>query len=220
MKAEYTTRFSGIFDASTWPVTLIGAGGIGAFTAMLLAKMGIPALTLVDGDHVSEENIGTQFHRASDVGLAKVFALAEAIKAYGFDTSVQAEVDRITRDTNFREYTSPIIISAVDSITARQEIWASVSQVPWMYYLDARMGAEVMVLYTVKASDPAWYNATLARQDESAVPDLPCTSKATIYGGAVAASYVAATVRKIVTGLPVPRIVSLDLINNVMHVVE
>ena len=49
------TRHMGIFQVpSTFSVTLIGAGGIGATTALTLAKMGVRILQIFDDDTVSE----------------------------------------------------------------------------------------------------------------------------------------------------------------------
>ena len=64
-------------DCSTcknWPVTLIGAGGIGGLTAITLAKMGVPEMIIWDGDVVAIENTGTQFFSSSDVERLKVDA--------------------------------------------------------------------------------------------------------------------------------------------------
>jgi tRNA A37 threonylcarbamoyladenosine dehydratase len=60
-------RHIGIFNAAEWPITLIGAGGIGALTAITLGKMGVPTLNVWDGDEVSPENVATQFFSSFDV---------------------------------------------------------------------------------------------------------------------------------------------------------
>ncbi|MCL4561887.1 MAG: ThiF family adenylyltransferase [Chloroflexi bacterium] len=67
-------RHSALFDASDIGITLIGAGGIGALTGIVLAKMGVGSLILFDGDRVDEVNIATQFHHLDQIGLLKVDA--------------------------------------------------------------------------------------------------------------------------------------------------
>jgi tRNA A37 threonylcarbamoyladenosine dehydratase len=76
------TRHIGIFYAKNYTVTLIGAGGIGAITAITLAKMGVGQLHIFDSDDVEEINIATQFHQVSDVGKSKVSALAQTVEAF------------------------------------------------------------------------------------------------------------------------------------------
>ena len=78
-------RHSGIFNASRFPITLIGAGGIGAITGIVLAKMGVPVLNVYDGDTVDPVNIATQFYRTSDIGSAKPFALKQIIEEFSDD---------------------------------------------------------------------------------------------------------------------------------------
>ena len=117
-------RHSGIF--SIYPsasVDIIGAGGLGATTALTLAKMGYRYMTIYDSDVVSEENTGTQLHKPSDIGTAKVLALALTIEEFSDDISINTMYERVTAET--RLY-SPIVISAVDSINARKDIWKAV----------------------------------------------------------------------------------------------
>ena len=60
------------------PVTIIGAGATGSFTALSLAKMGIRNITIYDFDTVEEHNLPNQFYRQCDLGKRKVEALREA----------------------------------------------------------------------------------------------------------------------------------------------
>ena len=56
-------RHVGIYNVPTYfTVGIAGAGGLGAATALTLAKMGVVQMTVWDGDTVSEENIPTQLH--------------------------------------------------------------------------------------------------------------------------------------------------------------
>ena len=53
---------------------------MGATTALTLAKMGYRYMNIYDADVVSEENTGTQLHKPSDIGNAKVLALAYTLR--------------------------------------------------------------------------------------------------------------------------------------------
>lgn len=209
------TRHIGIFNAGGWQVAIIGAGGIGAITALVLAKMGLD-LTIIDDDTVDEVNLATQFHYMNSVGRPKIHALTDLLYEMT-DVSCTSFVDRVTEE-NAALYRAPIIISAVDSINARKAIWAGLKDQRWLWYIDARMGAEAFSRYVVDGTDRQWYDNVLASHDEDAVPDLPCTSKATIYCGAVAAGLLGSDVRKIITGEVPPKMLAFDLPSNWLFV--
>jgi molybdopterin/thiamine biosynthesis adenylyltransferase len=210
------TRHIGIFDASSLNVSLIGAGGIGAFTALGLVKMGIRQLDIYDDDEVDDVNLATQLHRISDLGTSKVTALAQVLADYS-DVPVSIHPERVTLDTRFY---ADVVISAVDSIQARKDIWEAAYWSSPSHYLDARMAAEEFQLYSVDMFKTYWYRDMLFQQDDSLVPDLPCTSKATVYCGMIAAGEICAAVRKIATGVTVPRIFIHDIKASSMMKVE
>lgn len=63
-------------------VVIIGAGGLGAPAALYLAAAGIGAITLVDPDTVSLDNLQRQvLFRTDDVGRGKVEAARDALHA-------------------------------------------------------------------------------------------------------------------------------------------
>src|SRR5512142_363859 len=141
------TRHSAIFDASRLSATVIGAGGIGAATILALAKMGVPFFTIIDDDTVDDVNLPTQLHRLSDLGRPKAEAVADMISEFSDDlVSVETKHQRVDGS---QVMIDNIIISCVDSITARQNIWKEVQAGTNQLYLEARMGAEVFQLHCV-----------------------------------------------------------------------
>jgi len=182
-------RHMGIFSVADYPVTLIGAGGIGAITALTLGKMGVPAMNVWDGDTVSSEKTGTQFYSPFDIESPKVAALGNYMRRFADDTMYFPVMDRIEVSTPYQEFAAPIIISAVDNITVRKDIWVAIARQPWDWYLDARMSAEVFQLFTVLGTDRQWYQDNLAAQDESMIADVACTEKATIFCAMAAAAH-------------------------------
>jgi hypothetical protein len=90
------TRHQNIYNIPTgFSVAIIGAGGIGAITALTLAKMGVQNMVLFDDDIVGEENIATQLHKVSDVGKLKVEALGFALQEYSDDISLMVSPEWI-----------------------------------------------------------------------------------------------------------------------------
>ena len=190
-------------------VTMIGAGGIGAATALALAKMGIPRLYLYDGDTIEDINIPTQLLKISDIGLRKVHSVGKMLKEFSDEVSGEGYAYRVKENTNLPE--SLITISSVDSITSRKAIWEAVAAGTGKWYLDARMGAEVFQLYTVDTANPDWYVEHLSTLNEDEVPDEPCTAKATIYTAFIAAGHIAHQVKRIIMNQPIPKVLVHDI---------
>ncbi len=198
------TRHIGIFTASGLNVTLVGAGGIGAMTALVLAKIGVGNLTVYDGDTVSDVNLPTQLHRLGTEGEYKVEALQKTLCLFGDDTNIFPVAERID---GAEPLSGQIIISAVDSISARKQIWKAVRAGHNSWYLDGRMSAEEFHLYAVKMTSQdqvAKYDRMITDEDDQKISELPCTSKATFYCSALSSAIIGRTVRQIATGCVPP----------------
>jgi hypothetical protein len=211
-------RHSGIFDARNLSVALIGLGGIGAITALTLAKMGVGYLTLIDDDSVSEENLATQLYKVRDLGAKKTIATQQIIDDFTDDVSIDRFTGRVVNNhtIEWSDIAAEIVVSGVDSITSRQEIWEKIATEPWQWYIDARMGAENLCMYIIDDSiwSRDWYSNILLGQFEADVPDAPCTSKATFFCACLAAAFIGSTVRKIITEERPPKILTVDLVQN------
>lgn len=178
-------------------VTIIGIGGIWSPVALALAKMGCPRLTLYDPDLVEAHNLPNQLYRLHDVGRPKVEALADLLREFaGVEVRPVQEIVSDQRLTG-------VVISGVDSMASRKGIWnGSIryrASVP--LYVDARMGAQVCRVLTVRPADPDdifRYEATLY-SDSEATED-PCTAQAIIYTTLGVASLVANQVKRFALG--------------------
>ena len=196
------TRHIDIYDVSKEVVTLIGAGGIGATTAIALAKMGISVLVVYDMDSVGTENLATQLHRLSDVGKSKVDAISEAISTYANDVTVFPRVERVTADTHFD---TKFVICAVDNIATRKTVFRKLLEniKNTRYFIDARMSAEEFHLYVVDLLDGdarTRYQAMIDQESDEIVPELKCTMKSTIYTAFMAAGHTCNAVKKLAMG--------------------
>jgi hypothetical protein len=180
-------------EALAAPVTVVGAGGIGSPVALALAKMGCRTLTLYDPDVVEAHNLPNQIYRLRDVGRPKVAALAEVLAEFA-----AADV-RAVQETVSGQPLSGLVISGVDSMVSRERVWhGSIRYRPAVpLYIDARMGAQVCRVLTVRPVDPddvRWYESTLF-PDEGA-DEEPCTARAIIYTALGLASLVANQVKR------------------------
>lgn len=201
---DTSTRFDrqlGIIDQQELgflSFSIIGVGGIGSATTLVLAKMGARHISIYDDDVLEEHNISNQTYPHDAVGKPKVEAMAEMIKYMeGFDIE----------PFNSRYYgcSSDIVICGVDSMESRKEIFESLSSSN-RYYIDARMGGEQMLVYSIDLHDPkdvAFYKTTL-HSDDDAQP-IPCTERAIIYNTMGIASHICAAVKRRIMDEPVIR---------------
>lgn len=190
-------------------VNVVGVGGIGSPTALALAKLGVPRLSLYDPDTVEPHNLPSQLYRPIDVGRPKVDALREIVQAFTA-TEIQAIPEAVAT-----QRLDGIVVTAVDSMAARTAIWQGAvryrASVPLL--IDARMGAQVCRLLTVRPADPdhvRFYESTLYSDD--AALDEPCTAQAIVYTTFGVAALIASQVRKFVTDEPLDVDVIFDFV--------
>jgi molybdopterin/thiamine biosynthesis adenylyltransferase len=189
------------------PITVIGAGAIGSFTALVLAKMGAHNLTVFDHDTVEVHNLPNQFFQLDHIGANKASATARLIKAFeGID--IEAHPDAYTDQP-----AEGVVVVAVDSIEARRTIWRQMRFRPEVDLLiDGRMGAEVVHLFCVDPKAPndvRRYGDTL--HDPEEVIQERCTAKSTLYCAGAVASHIAGTVARFVNQEPYQKEVIVDL---------
>ncbi len=189
-------RQIGILDPEeiVYPVTLVGAGGIGSFAALVLAKMGVAEMTIFDPDVVEPHNIPNQLFRKSDVDKPKVEALKEIIGLFA-DTNVIARQEMFSAPDDLKG----IVISGVDSMNSRYGIWEALTAPKRRVslYIDARLGGEVVQVFAVRPNFPSErkiYEGSLF--PDSVAEELPCTARNIIYNGAAVAALIASTVKK------------------------
>lgn len=188
-------------------VSVIGAGGIGSLAVLSLAKMGCSQITVYDDDKVEEHNLPNQLYRATDIGQPKVTALKEIVNEFT-NVEIRAIQERIKEKREF----NGIIITAVDSMNSRKEIWQSIIWQPAVrLYIDARMGGEVIRIYTVRPCDPDdvnFYEKSLY-SDEEAI-ELPCTAQTIIYSVFLTASLICNQVKHLIKGEKIPKEIVFD----------
>jgi hypothetical protein len=188
-------------------VTIIGLGAIGSTCAVGLGKMGCVGITAYDPDIIQDHNWSNQMYRDSDIGSLKALALMDVMEQFGGHTPnaiAQWYVDQPL---------SEVVISAVDSMESRKVIWKSVrEQSQVRLFLDARMGLETLIVWTVRPSireDRVAYSQSLVPDDQTL--QEPCTARTVCYTPLMAASIVCHLVKRFVNDEEMPRRVILDL---------
>jgi molybdopterin/thiamine biosynthesis adenylyltransferase len=189
-------------------ITIIGAGAVGAWTTLALAKMGFTNLTVIDYDTVDIVNLNSQLYRYKDINKPKVEALKEIVKDFT-DIDITIVNDKYTGAI----ITSNILIAAVDSMATRKMIWEKNKKIGYVKkFIDPRMGAETALLYVMNPNldlDIKSYEKTL--YDDSFAVQERCTSKSTIYCALNLSGLVSCQVKSIVTNNVYSRITQWDI---------
>ena len=98
-----------------------GCGGLGGFIIEYLARMGVGAITVVDGDEFSESNLNRQLlSKVSNMGVNKALTAAERIKDINPDVSVHAVPEFLTKENAASLLADvDLVMDALDNIAAR-----------------------------------------------------------------------------------------------------
>ena len=209
--AKDYSRQTDIFNprASQPAIKIIGAGSVGSFITLALAKMGLEDIEIWDGDRVETHNLPNQFYRLQDLGEAKVKALLKIIKMYeGIDIKAHP-VPFNGQDLK------GIVISAVDSMDARRFVWGQIKgQRKISNYIDTRMGGNLMRIYSVQPrGECKFYESTLSKKNK--LEELPCTGRTILYNVLAISGLVGNLVKKMIkkeSGIPREIIFDLKLL--------
>ncbi len=189
-------------------INIIGAGAIGSFTALSLAKMGFTNLTIFDDDKIDVENLNCQFFRHTDIGKPKVEALKELI----FDFT-GAEIE-VVNDRWTGAKLDGIAIAAVDSMEVRKSLFETHFKKAFKTNLiiDPRMGSETAILASYKPlviGEGDSYAKTLY-SDSEAIQER-CTAKSTMYCALGLSAMICSLIKAFVTENEFPRWKTYDI---------
>jgi len=185
-------RFSGVLPPdllNSHPVAVIGTGAIGAMIARLLVSMGVNRITLVDGDTVALENLGTQGWFHGDLGQPKVQALSHDLRNRNPEVKVVCLPEMMTADRLKLIPATAAVFLCVDNMEARRlivtSLWARKRKPQFL--VDTRMGLETGV--TIPITDQERYDHYLSEWfPQHKAYAAPCTAQATYYTAAKAGS--------------------------------
>lgn len=173
-------------------ITIGGVGGIGSWLAFFLGRIGFP-LIVYETDTIDETNMGGQLYATRHIGISKTEALIENLESFSNFSSI------VTLD-KFEEgsMVTPFVFSCFDNMKARKDMFESWKKLENKeLFIDGRMLAESFQIYCVTPDKIADYEVTLF--DDSEVPDLACSYKATSHCGAMISSNMVAILTNYLT---------------------
>jgi hypothetical protein len=183
-------------------INIIGAGGIGSFVAVALAKLGLERIFVFDGDKVEAHNLPNQLHCPDQLGMNKAEALSNKIE--------NLTVKKITAAPAFwwpGMDLYGVVISAVDhmektketKVPGRRELWGAIKEnTDVRLFVDGRIGGEALRVLAIRPLADIlkyeWFEQRMFPQDKA--KELPCTARNIIDVGFQMAALVTNIVRK------------------------
>ncbi|MBI5966650.1 MAG: HesA/MoeB/ThiF family protein [Deltaproteobacteria bacterium] len=202
---------------------LVGSGGLGGTIALLLARMGLGALVIADGDFFSEDNLNRQvFSLEQNVGQSKVQVARSAILKINAATEIEIfegfvgekELERFIKGAN-------VAIDALDNMPSRfmLEKVCKEARVPLVHGAVAGFSGQVTVIYPEDVGFRAFYGDAQTTPEKGV--EIELGNLAGIVS-AVASIQVQEAV-KIITGLGRPlrnRLLFLDSLNGSAEIIS
>ncbi len=105
-------------------VAVFGAGGVGGYAVEGLARAGVGALDIIDGDKIAPSNLNRQIIATlPDIGKAKADVAAERVKSINADCKVNAHsIFFLPGDESLDFSAFDYVVDAVDTVAAKVEI--------------------------------------------------------------------------------------------------
>lgn len=191
LQDETTIRFSSAiwYEAiQSKTIILAGVGGIGSWTALLLARLRPQALFIYDPDTVDATNISGQLYSNADIDRPKVKAMSDIANNFANYYTVYALEARFTESC----VPSDIMICGFDNMEARTtffRVWKSyVEAKPEneranCLFIDGRLAAEEFQVLCIKGDDTyniSRYETEFLFSDEEAEETI-CSYKQTSF---------------------------------------
>ena len=167
--------------------------------------MGANYFALYDMDTVEDVNIGVSQFTSNDIGKNKVDALKDLL----FD--INQEITVASFNERFSEYypqsENEIAILGFDNMSTRLQAVEALclNKKKPQYVIDGRMGAEHYQQYVLEKPTVKKYLKTWYSDEDGSVE--PCNAKATSYCSNMSGSFIANTIRKLLTKQPCPAVI-------------
>ena len=200
-------------------ITVIGAGGIGSWATLALAKMGCSDITVIDFDTVEPKNTPSQIYTMDDVGNPKAYQLAKIVNALT-GTAIFGVKAKFEDHLPVADIAPEVIICAVDSLKARLSIWNALikTQVKTRLYIDARMAGEDLRIISFSPLDLTSafeYAKTLSPKRTPHREE--CTARSVVYNTFLCAGLITSTVKKYAKRQPIKPNIYMDIVNSSIY---
>lgn len=194
-------QFSRVKGASWFPllykkdVLVLGQGGIGSWTTLLLSRIGCN-LHIFDMDNYEDHNMTGQVVPFSSIGLNKARAMSMVISQFSPNCKIQYYPERYTENS----FTGEIMICGFDNMAARKVAFnnwkksmegMSLADRAKYFFQDGRLLAEQLQIFNIPGEDSDLMERYEKDYlfDDSEVDEADCTFKQTSHCAAMIASH-------------------------------
>lgn len=192
---DATSRFRGadwFTKMNSTAIHLIGCGGIGSWTGLLLSRLGLREIYLQDFDSFEEGNLSGQFVDRAGINLNKALYLKSQLNRYSTNSIIYTIGSRFNSGSYL---SSNIIVCGLDSMAARKNVFATFcnhTNRNNMIFIDGRLAAEEFQIFAIQGSNSAqlklYQNNYMFKDSEA--DEVRCSYKQTSYAAAMIASFI------------------------------
>lgn len=182
------------FSELNTSITIGGAGSLGSWLSLYLARTRPHLIMIYDNDKVEETNFAGQFYNSNNLGIYKVDGLYYNIREYcNYGISKRKTRYEFAKDVS---NTFNFTFACFDNIESRKEMFYNWLSRNYEYknalFIDCRLGFEYFQIYCVKMrkDDIERYIKTFF--DDSEIEDAPCSLKVNTFMPAMASSQMTA----------------------------
>jgi len=192
--------------ANDTEIFLLGLGGIGSWTAMLLARTGI-YVTCMDYDIVDRTNISGQFFFSDQVLIPKTEAVR--INNQYFSSRSMEMYDMQFTNTTSDSFVKEITIVGTDNMQSRKDVVNS-----WkdkylngnddrkdILFIDGRLNAESYQIFCIRNKKEASRYEHEFLYDDADIPEVSCTAKQTSHYAAMIAGEIVRFVTNFISSI-------------------
>lgn len=177
------------FKDATWfdklpSLTIVGAGGIGSWTSILLGRAGCPKILVCDMDVYEPHNLGGQLSTVDSMYKNKAEELKSLMSLLGCTSEVTSVGSKYSK-----AYAKDVMIAAVDNMAARKQMFEDWKARPnRSLFLDGRLLAEHFQILCVVPGKEELYEQYLF--DDAEIEAEACSYKQTSHAAAAIGSYI------------------------------
>ena len=164
----FQARFSDAPWLKQLDVVLVGLGSVGQGVGLSLLANGYDVVGF-DFDEVDVNNVIPQGYSQHQIGMLKTLAFDENANAF-------IGTNPVVFGTKYNGMTAEVMISAVDSMSARKEIFDAFVNSDAKLFIDARMNPVQFQVFCVNKDNIERYKSYL--YNDSEVPEQSCSFKA------------------------------------------
>ena len=214
---EVKAQYGRVKGASWFPllhkkdVMVLGQGGIGSWTSLLLSRIGCN-LHLYDMDTYEQHNMTGQVVKQRSIGMNKAEAMHDTIQDFSPDCKVEV-YGRYQADSP----TNDIVICGFDNMAARKIAFHNWKEAAThsslleadrqkFFFQDGRLLAEQLQIFNIPGERDDLMEKYQKEWlfDDSEVQEAECTFKQTSHCAAMIASHMVGFLTTWISGFPVP----------------